>query len=327
MPFDLLRPPDVAHATRAASERDTAIIAGGTTLVDLMRLEVMTPEHVVDINALPLAGIEVLADGGLSLGALATNAAVAGHPAVLERYPVLAEALLAGASPQVRNAATTAGNLLQRTRCPYFRDLASPCNKRDPGSGCSAIDGFARMHAVLGVSSHCIAVHPSDMCVALVALDAVIHVQAASGATREIAIADFHTLPADKPHEESVLAPGELVTWVEVPARPFARRSCYVKVRDRASFAFALASAAVALAFDGKTVSQARVALGGVATKPWRARAAEAELIGQPLTADSLQRAARAAMRDAHARPTNAYKIELARRTIERALARAGGLS
>jgi xanthine dehydrogenase YagS FAD-binding subunit len=326
-PFDVIRPLDIVGATRAARELKTAMIAGGTTLVDLMRLEVMTPEHVVDLNALPLAAIEPLADGGVSIGALATNAAVAAHPAIVARYPVLAEAILAGASPQVRNAATTAGNLLQRTRCPYFRDLASACNKRDPGSGCSAVDGFARTHAVLGGSAHCIAVHPSDMCVALVALDAMVHVQAAAGATRAIPIVEFHTVPANTPDVETVLAPGDLVTHVELPARPFARRSCYVKVRDRASFAFALASAAVAIAFDGTIVSEARVALGGVATKPWRTREVEAALIGQPLTIEVIQRAARAAMRDAHSRPSNAYKIDLARRTIERALARVGGLS
>jgi xanthine dehydrogenase YagS FAD-binding subunit len=326
IPFEYVRAPDEAHAVDAGRAPNAAYIAGGTTLVDLMRLEIMKPQRVVDLNGLP-ATIEELPGGGVRLGALARNSDVAAHKLIVERFPVLAEALLAGASPQVRNMASTAGNLLQRTRCPYFRDVASACNKRDPGSGCSALDGYARSHAVLGTSDRCIATHPSDMCVALVALDALVHARAADGSTRAIAITDFHMLPGAKPEVESVLTPGELVTYVELPARPFAARSRYVKVRDRASFAFALASAAVALQLRGRTIVDARVALGGVATKPWRAHEAEAELAGRAMSPDVFAHAAAAAMAGARFRPDNAFKVELARRTIVRALTRAGGLA
>jgi xanthine dehydrogenase YagS FAD-binding subunit len=299
------------------------LIAGGTTLVDLMRLEVMRPDTVVDITGLPLDQIEATASG-VRIGALARNAAVAHHPAIVRGYPVLAEALLAGASPQVRNMATTAGNLLQRTRCAYFRDGVSRCNKRTPGSGCAALAGYNRMHAVLGGSEHCIAVNPSDMCVALVALDALIHVR--GKATRAIAIADLHTLPGSTPHVESVLAPGEVVTHVELPATPFAARSHYVKVRDRSEFAFALASAAVAVAMEGGTIRQARIALGGVATKPWRAREAEGVLAGKAPTIAAFERAAQAALAGATPRTHNAFKVELARRVIVRALSEVTGV-
>jgi xanthine dehydrogenase YagS FAD-binding subunit len=326
IPFEYVRAPDEAQAVDAGRAPNAAYIAGGTTLVDLMRLEVMKPQRVVDLNGLP-ATIEELPGGGVRLGALARNSDVATHASIVERFPVLAEALLAGASPQVRNMASTGGNLLQRTRCPYFRDVASACNKREPGSGCSALDGYARSHAVLGISDHCIATHPSDMCVALVALDALVHARAADGSTRAIAITDFHTLPGAKPEIESVLTPGELITYVELPARPFAARSRYVKVRDRASFAFALVSAAVALELHGRTIVEARVALGGVATKPWRAHEAEAELAGRAMSPDVFAHAAAAAMSGARVRPDNAFKVELARRTVARALARAGGLA
>lgn len=319
-PFLYVHAESAAQAIAAGGSSDARFIAGGTTLVDLMRLDVMRPKSVVDITGLPLAQIEDAA-GGLKLGALATNTDVAYHPLVTQRYPALAEALLSGASPQLRNMATVGGNLLQRTRCPYFRDGTSPCNKRTPGSGCSAQGGFTRSHAVLGTSKACIATHPSDMAVALVALDAVVHTQGPRG-ERAIPIADLHTLPGDHPDVETVLAPGELVTHVVLPALPFAAKSRYTKVRDRASFAFALASAAVALDVQGGTVRDARIALGGVATKPWRAKTAEQALIGQPARVESFQRAAAAALEGAQPQGDNAFKVELARRTIVRALQR-----
>lgn len=321
--FTYVHATDEDAAIGAARAAGSQFLAGGTTLVDLMRLEVVRPLTIVDIGGLPLATIAE-SGAGVRIGAMARNADVARHPLIANRYPVLAEALLSGASPQVRNMATVGGNLLQRTRCPYFRDLASPCNKREPDSGCSAIGGVTRSHAVLGTSKRCIATHPSDMAVALVALDAVVHLRAGTG-TRSIPIGLLHTLPGDRPEVESVLVPGELITHVELPAQPFAGRSTYVKVRDRASFAFALASAAVALELDGATIKNARVALGGVATKPWRSIEAERALIGQRPTPETFRAAAKAAMADAKGQGENEFKIELARRTIERALARVGG--
>ena len=319
-PFVYVHADSQDHAVVAARQGDARYIAGGTTLVDLMRLEVMRPRAVVDITGLALTAIED-AGGGLRIGALASNTDVAYHPLVTSRFPALSEALLSGASPQLRNMATVGGNLLQRTRCPYFRDGTSPCNKRAPGSGCAALDGFTRSHAVLGTSNHCIATHPSDMCVALVALDAVVHTHGPSG-DRAIPITELHTLPDQHPEIESVLAPGELVTHVELPAMAFATRSRYTKVRDRASFSFALASAAVALDVRGDTVRDARIALGGVATKPWRARNAEQALIGHAATIESFRRAAAVALEGATPHEDNAFKVELARRTIVRALQR-----
>jgi xanthine dehydrogenase YagS FAD-binding subunit len=257
----------------------------------------------------------------MRIGALATNTDVAYHPQITARFPALSEALLSGASPQLRNMATVGGNLLQRTRCPYFRDGTSPCNKRAPGSGCAALDGYTRSHAVLGTSARCIATHPSDMCVALVALDAVVHTRGPSG-NRAIPIAELHTLPGDHPEIESVLAPGELVTHVELPATPLAARSRYTKVRDRASFSFALASAAVALEVQGGTIRDARIALGGLATRPWRAVDAERWLIGKRAALDSFRRAAAMALDGATPRDDNAFKVELGRRTVLRALQR-----
>src|SRR4051812_15007122 len=312
--------PEQAITAFATARRSAQYIAGGTTLVDLMRLDVMKPDAVVDITGLPLTAIEDTG-GGLRIGALATNTDVAYHPLVTARFPALAEALLSGASPQLRNMATVGGNLLQRTRCPYFRDGTSPCNKRAPGSGCAALDGYARSHAVLGTSARCIATHPSDMCVALVALDAVIHTRGPSG-NRAIPIAEFHTLPGDHPEIESVLVPGELVTHVELPATPLAARSRYTKVRDRASFSFALASAAVALELHGGTIRDARIALGGLATRPWRAVDAERWLIGKRAALDSFRRAAAMALDGAAPRDDNAFKVELGRRTVLRALQR-----
>jgi len=321
-PFAYTRAEDAAAAIAAGRTDGAEFLAGGTTLVDLMRLEVMRPTALVDITHLPLTGIEEH-DGGLRIGAMARNSDVAYHPLVVERFPALSEALLSGASPQVRNMASVGGNLLQRTRCPYFRDLGSPCNKRVPGSGCSALDGYNRSHAVLGGSAHCIATHPSDMCVALLALDAVVHTRGER--ERAIPLGELHTLPGEHPEIEHVLAPGELITHVVVPASPRAKRSRYVKVRDRAAFAFALASAAVALELDGGVIRSARIALGGVATRPWRPVDAEQALVGKPATAESYTAAAALALRGAEPRLHNAFKVELARRTLIRALEYAGG--
>jgi len=326
-PFRYVHVDSPEQAVAAARRDEARFIAGGTTLVDLMRLEVMRPKAVVDITGLALATIDDQ-NGGVRIGALATNTDVAYHPLITTRFPALSEALLSGASPQLRNMATVGGNLLQRTRCPYFRDGISPCNKRAPGSGCAALDGFTRSHAVLGTSPRCIATHPSDMCVALVALDAIVHTyghtsgQAGGTGTRTIPIADFHTLPGDHPEIENVLAPGELVTYIELPASPLAARSSYTKIRDRAAFAFALASVAVALDVRGTTIHEARIALGGVATRPWRAREAEQWLAGRTVSPANFQHAAALALAGATPRDGNAFKVELARRTIVRALQR-----
>jgi xanthine dehydrogenase YagS FAD-binding subunit len=324
-PFSYVRPTDARTAIAAAGADGASFLAGGTTLIDLMRLEVMSPSAVVDLGRLPLAAIERAGDG-LRIGAMALNTDVANHAAVVERYPLLSQALLAGASQQVRNMATVGGNLLQRTRCPYFRDLAVPCNKRTPGAGCAALDGFTRSHAILGTSASCIATHPSDMCVALAALDAVIHTRS-GGRERAIPFADFHTLPGDHPEVENALGQGELITHVELPASPFAAHSRYVKVRDRAAFAFALASAAVGLDIADGKIRAARIALGGVATRPWRSLEAEQILVGQQPSRASFERAAAAALVDPKPRRDNAFKVELAKRTIVRALELAGGVS
>ncbi len=320
-PFTYLRAADEARAITAGQTAGTAFVAGGTNVVDLMRLHVMRPKSLVDITGLPLDKIEPSAGGGLLIGALVSNTALAYDPRVVEKFPVLSEALLSGASPQLRNMATVGGNLLQRTRCPYFRDGVSPCNKREPGTGCAAQDGYTRSHAVLGTSTKCIATHPSDMCVALVALDAIVHTHGPRG-NRTSAVADLHTAPGDHPEIESVLVPGELITHVELPATAFAQRSRYTKVRDRAAFSFALASAAIALDLRGTTVHDARIALGGVATKPWRAHEAERALIGRAANLENFQKAATVALEGAQPRGENAFKVELARRTIVRALQR-----
>jgi xanthine dehydrogenase YagS FAD-binding subunit len=308
-----------AVATVAAAP-DAAFLAGGTTLVDLLRQRVMEPARVVDINRLPLARIETLPDGGMHIGALARMSDVAEHQAVLDRFPMLSQALLLGASAQLRNMATMGGNLMQRVRCGYFRDIHSACNKRQPGSGCAALDGVNRGHAVLGTSAHCIATHPSDAAVALVALDAVVQVQGPAG-HRSVPIDDFFLLPGVRPEREHPLEHGELIIGIDVPAAPVARRSLYLKVRDRESYEFALASAAVALHTIDGTVAEVRVALGGVATKPWRARQAEAVLLGAQATRETFSRAATAELAAADtSRPANAFKAELARRTVVRAL-------
>jgi xanthine dehydrogenase YagS FAD-binding subunit len=327
-PFDYTVPTSLDEAARAGARPATRFIAGGTTLVDLMKLEVETPEHLVDLNPLgdrdaSLVAVSELPNGGLRLGALARMSDVAWDARVKERYPVLSQALLLAASGQLRNMASMAGNLLQRTRCPYFRDTATPCNKREPGSGCSALRGYNRSHAILGTSEHCIATHPSDPAVALVALGATVRVRgtgAQPGSERTIPIGELHLLPGAHPERETVLQPGEVITAIDIPSLPFARRSLYLKVRDRASFAFALASAAVALDVSNGTIRAARVALGGVATKPWRSTRAEAVLVGKRPSAATFGAAADAALRGAVPRKDNGFKVELAKRTLVRAL-------
>jgi xanthine dehydrogenase YagS FAD-binding subunit len=323
-PFKYQRVTDQARALEAGARPNTRFLAGGTLLVDLMKLGVESPSDVVDVNGLPLAAIEKVPEG-LKIGALSRNSDLANHPIVKASFPVLSEALLSGASPQLRNMATLGGNLMQRTRCSYFRDLAyDACNKRKPGSGCAALNGWTRYHAVLGTSDQCIAAHPSDMAVALVALDATVHVAGPKGA-RAIPIVDFHVVPGAHPEVETTLAPGEMITHVVVPDSPFAQRSRYVKARDRASYAFALASAAVALHVEGGTIKAARVALGGVGTKPWRSKEAEQKLEGQKPTREVYRAAAEAALAGATTKKDNAFKVELGRRTLARALELAGG--
>lgn len=308
-----------AGAKTAQQGADVRFIAGGTTLVDLMKLNVETPARLLDINRLPLDAIEVTPDGGLKIGATARNSTLAYHPVVQRDYPVVSQALLSGASQQLRNMATTAGNILQRTRCVYFRNTAMPCNKREPGTGCPAIAGGNRMLAVLGVSDHCIATNPSDLCVALAALEATIHVQGPHGA-RAIPFADFHLLPGSTPDRETVLEPGDLITHVTLPPPVAGGKQHYLKLRDRASYEFALASAAVILSIADARVTRVRIALGGVGTRPWRSPEAEAELVGQPATQDQFRKAAEAALRDAKPQSENGFKVELARRCLVHAL-------
>jgi xanthine dehydrogenase YagS FAD-binding subunit len=315
-----------AAVREASGTEAVAFLAGGTTLVDLLKLEVEHPATVIDINSLPLNGIDVLPGGGLRVGALVRNAELAHDVRVRRLYPVLSEALLAGASPQIRNMASLGGNLLQRTRCPYFRDIGWACNKRQPGSGCAALGGYTRSHAVLGTSTRCIATHPADMPVALVALEAVVRTLGPHGVSRSLPIDSFYVSYGEEPARETVLLPGELVTHVELPATPWFSRSGYLKVRDRASFDFALASAAVALDVADGTIRQARVALGGIATKPWRSLPAERLLVGARPGAATFEGAARAALEGAQAQPHNGFKIELAQRTLVRTLERVAGL-
>jgi xanthine dehydrogenase YagS FAD-binding subunit len=308
-----------ARANTAQQGASVRFVAGGTTLLDLMKLNVERPAHVIDINRLPLDKVEQQADGGLKIGATVRNSDLARHPIVQRDYAVLSQALLAGASGQLRNMATTAGNLLQRTRCMYFRDTATPCNKREPGTGCSAIDGANRALAILGTSQHCIATNPSDMNVAMAALEATVHVQGIKG-ERSIRIADFHLLPGSTPDRETVLEPGDLITHVTLPPPAQASRSFYLKLRDRASYEFALASAAVVMTVDGGKVTRARMALGGVGTKPWRSTEAEALLAGQPVGAAAFRSAADAALRDARPQSQTGFKVELAKRCLVYAL-------
>jgi xanthine dehydrogenase YagS FAD-binding subunit len=309
------RATDAADAVRRAEGANAKYLGGGTNLVDLMRETVEAPAALVDVTGLS-AEIEETEDGGLMIGAATRNTAVAEHPAVRTRYPMLTRAIVAGASAQVRNMATVGGNLLQRTRCAYFYDTdGSRCNKRSRGEGCDAIEGFNRSHAILGASAACVATHPSDMCVALAALDTVVHLRSASG-ERTVALCDLHTLPEDRPDVETVLEPGDLITAVWLPPSNLAAHSTYRKVRDRSSYAFALVSVAAALALDGDVIADVRLALGGVAAKPWRARRAEEALRGRPATETSYREAADAELADARPLAGNAFKIDLTRRTI-----------
>src|SRR5437868_4601071 len=324
--FEFVRPADSAAAVATAAQAKTAqqganvrFVAGGTTLLDLMKLNVETPSRLIDVNHLPLDKIETTPDGGLKIGATVRNSDLAHHPAAQRDYAVLSQAILSGASAQLRNMATTAGNLLQRTRCVYFRDTAMPCNKRDPGTGCPAITGSNRTLAVLGTSEHCIATNPSDMCVAMAALEATIHVQGAKG-SRAIPIGDFHLLPGNTPNRETVLEPGDLITHVTLPPPVAGSKQIYLKLRDRASYEFALASAAVVITIAGGKVTQARLALGGVGTKPWRSPEAEAALVGKPADVANFRKAAEAAMRNAKPQSENGFKIEVAKRCLTHAL-------
>jgi len=324
--FEFIRPKDSAAAVGLAAQTKTAqqgadvrFVAGGTTLLDLMKLNVEKPARLVDINRLPLSTVEATPEGGLKIGATVRNSDLAHHPRVQQDYAVLSQAILAGASAQLRNMATTAGNLLQRTRCAYFRDTAMPCNKRQPGTGCPAITGSNRTLAILGTSESCIATNPSDMNVAMVALEATVHVQGAKG-PRAIPVGEFHVLPGNTPQRETVLEPGDLITHVTLPPPVAGSRQVYLKLRDRASYEFALASAAVVLTVSGGKVTRARVALGGVGTKPWRSPEAEAALVGQTADAASYRKAAEAALHGARPQSENAFKIELSKRCLAHAL-------
>ncbi|UUO01393.1 xanthine dehydrogenase family protein subunit M [Mycolicibacterium novocastrense] len=320
IPFDYHRATSVADAVTALADRpDAVFLAGGTNLVDHMKLGILEPSLVVDVGHLPLADVDQLPDGTLRIGADVRNSDLAAHPVVRSRYPVLARALLSAASGQLRNLATTAGNLLQRTRCVYFQDVTTPCNKRTPGEGCSAIGGYVRYHAILGASEHCVAVHPSDMAVAMAALDARVVFVDADGEHR-LPLTEFHRLPGDRPDRDTELPPGALITAVEIPSPPHGARSTYRKVRDRASYAFALTSVAAELVLDDGTFTSARIALGGVAHKPWRARRAEEILANAPATEDSFRRAADAELEGAQPLPGNEFKVDLTRRAILAAL-------
>src|ERR1700682_1469848 len=321
--FQYSRANDVADAVRQIGADPAAkFIAGGTNLLDLMKEDVERPTRLIDITRLPLKIVEETAGGGVRIGALVPNSDLAYHPLIEQRYPVVSSAIRAGASQQLRNMASTGGNLLQRTRCAYFYDTVTPCNKRVPGSGCSAINGINRGHAILGTSEACIATHPSDMCVALAALEATVHVAGPTG-ERAIAIADFHRLPGDTPQRDTNLDRDEIITAIELPAQGFTKNYTYLKIRDRLSYAFALVSVAVGLEMDGRTIRQARFALGGVAHKPWRDSAAEAALNGQAASPETFRRAADVLLRDAKGFAHNTFKIELARRATVRALTQA----
>lgn len=321
-PFDYRRADTPHSAARSGAEQGATFIAGGTNLLDLMKLEVMTPGTLVDINRLDLRGIDRTDDGGLRVGALVTNSDLAADRRVRQHYPVLSRALLSGASGQLRNKATTGGNLLQRTRCYYFYDTAMPCNKREPGSGCGAIGGVNRIHAILGASEHCIATHPSDMAVAMQALGATVEVEAASGDRRTVPLADVHRLPGETPHIETVLEPGDLITAVLLPP-PVPGRQIYRKVRDRASYAFALVSVAAVVRVEDGRIAQAALAFGGLAHKPWRDPAVEDLLIGQPPSEALFEQAADRLLADARGQGDNDFKIPLTRRTLKAVLAEA----
>lgn len=318
-----------------ASDKTAKFIAGGTNLIDLMKENVERPTRLIDITRLPMATISETMEGGLRLGALMTNADTAYDERIIQRYPLLSQTILAGASPQLRNMATDGGNLMQRTRCYYFYDVATPCNKRQPGSGCSAINGFNRIHAILGTRTQdsngqllepsCIATHPSDMCVALAALEAVVRVTGKNG-ERSIPFAQFHKLPGDTPHLDNTLEPDEIITAIDLPAKGFPDNFMYLKLRDRASYAFALVSVAAALELENGTITDARIALGGVAHKPWRKPEAEALVVGKPATKENFQAAAESLLTGAQGYGSNTFKIELAKRAIVRALGQAAKL-
>jgi xanthine dehydrogenase YagS FAD-binding subunit len=315
-PFAYQRADDAASAVASvAGDPEAMFLGGGTNLVDHMRLGIAKPDRLVDVTRLPLDRIAAIPGGGVRIGANVRNSDLAADRIIRARYPVLSQALLSGASGQLRNLATTGGNLLQRTRCVYFQDVTTPCNKREPGTGCSAIGGYTRYHAILGASDQCIAVHPSDMAVAMAALDATVIVLGRGG-ERRIPVVDFHRLPGDTPDKDTVLEHGELITAVELPALPFAAHSTYRKVRDRASFAFALVSVAAALDVDAGRVRNVRIALGGVAHKPWRASKAEASLKGQPARVEQFERAADAELAAAQPLEGNAFKVKMARSTL-----------
>lgn len=322
-PFKYERATDAAAATKAVSaDNSTKFLAGGTNILDLMKEDVERPTALIDITRLSLSQIRS-ANGGVSLGALAKNTDTANHPLVRQNFPLLSMAILAGASGQIRNMATNGGNLLQRTRCPYFYDVAMPCNKREPNSGCAAMEGLNRMHAIFGWSEKCIAVYPSDMAVALAALDATVKVQDASGKERTINFGDFHRLPENSPEKDTNLMNGELITSIEIPKNNFAGKSYYLKVRDRASYAFALVSVAAALEMNGNKIKNVRIAMGGVAHKPWRAMEAEKMLVGKEATEANFKMAAEAEMKNAKPLEHNKFKVELGKRAIVRALSMA----
>jgi xanthine dehydrogenase YagS FAD-binding subunit len=315
-PLTYVRPTEIHEAVETKANTPNAkFLGGGTNLVDLMRGDIEHPDTVIDVTALPLSDVTELPDGGLRVGALVRNSHLAAHPLIRTSYPMLTQAILMGASGQLRNMATVGGNLLQRTRCHYFYDTTTACNKRTPGSGCAALTGFTRNHAILGTSSHCIATHPSDMSVALNALDATVEVESTRG-SRRIPISDFHTPPGDTPHRETTLAEDELITAIELPPLPLATNSRYRKVRDRASYAFALVSVAAALRVEDGVVADVRLALGGVGTHPWRATKAEEALKNAPATEESFTQAANAELEAALPQPDNEFKVELTRRTV-----------
>lgn len=326
-PFKYARASDPsAAAAVVAANPQAKFLAGGTNLLDLMKEDVERPNQLVDLTRLKLTEIK-RARGGVSIGALATNTDTANHPLIRQNYPLLTQAIVAGASAQLRNMATNGGNLLQRTRCQYFYDTATPCNKREPGAGCGALEGLNRMHAILGWSEKCVATYPGDMANALYALDAVVRVRGAGGRERTIPINEFHRLPGDTPEKDTNLEHGELIEALELPKSNFAKNSYYLKVRDRASYAFALVAVAAALELDRGTIRQARVVLGGVAHKPWRSREAEAALTGRPASEESFRQAAEAALEDAKPLAHNGYKVELGKRAVVRALMRASQLA
>jgi xanthine dehydrogenase YagS FAD-binding subunit len=326
-PFKYVRATDAKAAAQAVALNPHAkFLAGGTNILDLMKEDVERPNELVDVNRLKLSEIKTAREGGVSIGALAKNSETANHPLIRRNYPLLTQAIVAGASGQLRNMATNGGNLMQRTRCQYFYDTAMPCNKREPGTGCGALEGLNRIHAIFGWSDKCVATYPGDMANALYALDAVVRVRGANGKERTIPVGEFHRLPGDAPEKDNNLAHGELITAIELPKSSFAKNSYYLKVRDRASYAFALVAVAAALELDGSNIRQARVVLGGVAHKPWRSREAEAALAGKPATEESFRRAAEAALAGAKPLAHNAYKVELGKRAVVRSLMRAARL-